>query len=262
MAELRAVLLVRLLVGQLSLFLAWLWGAQAGWSFKLQQPENKVWVAVGQTLTLTCTVTELGPLGPVKWLKGWGNSNRTVYDQKGFSHRVTRAVNESNTDFTIHIEDIHPEDAGTYYCVKFYKKNLGDELFDHGRGTEVLVYETSPFPSMEVAAAVLCFILLIFILAFCLHRRKQREGEQSQHVAEVTTGSCLPFPLPCCVRNPGTPSSEVEDAENAKLPHQRSSEVDKDIHYADLQPLPAARRPSRSPGAERSEYASIRGAAK
>ena len=137
--------------------------------------------------------------------------------------------------------------------------------------------ETSPFPSMEVAAAVLCFILLIFILAFCLHRRKQREGEQSQHVAEVTTGSCLPFPLPCCVRNPGTPrlvplpfpsalrgeqaaslscsfgkipycfagagwcllrvlcgvplpcpcsnnylssSSEVEDAENAKLPHQ------------------------------------------
>lgn len=43
---------------------------------------------------------------------------------------------------------------------------------------------------------------------------------------------------------------------------QQSGEVDKDIHYADLQPLPAARWPSGSPGAERSEYASIRGAAK
>lgn len=261
MAELRAVLLARLLVGQLSLFLAWLWGAQVGWSFEVQQPEKRVWVTVGQTLTLTCMVTESGPLGPVKWLKGWGSSNQTVYDQKGSSYRATRAVNESNTDFTIRIEDIHPEDAGTYYCVKFRKNTLGDEFFGRGQGTEVSVYETSPFPSVEVAAAVLCFILLIFVLAFCLYRRKKRGGEQSQHVAEVTTGSCSPFPVPGCAGSPGTPS-ELQDVENPKLPHQQSGEVDKDIHYADLQPLPAARWPSGSPGAERSEYASIRGAAK
>lgn len=236
-------------------------GAQVGWSFEVQQPEKRVWVTVGQTLTLTCMVTESGPLGPVKWLKGWGSSNQTVYDQKGSSYRATRAVNESNTDFTIRIEDIHPEDAGTYYCVKFRKNTLGDEFFGRGQGTEVSVYETSPFPSMEVAAAVLCFILLIFVLAFCLYRRKKRGGEQSQHVAEVTTGSCSPFPVPGCAGSPGTPS-ELQDVENPKLPHQQSGEVDKDIHYADLQPLPAARWPSGSPGAERSEYASIRGAAK
>ncbi|POI22062.1 hypothetical protein CIB84_014191 [Bambusicola thoracicus] len=237
-------------------------GAQVGWSFEVQQPEKRVWVIVGQTLTLTCMVTESGPPGPVKWLKSWGSNNQIVYDQKGSSHRVTRAVNESNTDFTIRIEDIHPEDAGTYYCVKFHKKNSVDEVLGRGRGTEVSVYETPPFPSVEVAAAVLCFILLICILAFCLYRRKQRGGERSQHVAEVTTGSCSPFPVPCCAGSPGTPSNELQDVENPKLPHQQSSEVDKDIHYADLQPLPAARWPSRSPGAERSEYASIRGAAK
>ncbi|OXB78517.1 UNVERIFIED_CONTAM: hypothetical protein H355_007547 [Colinus virginianus] len=228
MAQLRAALLARLLGRQLGFLLAWLWGvgAQERWNFRLQQPENRVWVIMGQTLTLTCTVSGSGPVGPVKWLKGWGSTNQTVYDQKGSSHRVTRAVNESNTDFTIRIEDVHPEDAGTYYCVKFYKTNLGNEVLTRGQGTEVSVYESSPFPSMEVAAAVLCFILLIFVLAFCLYRRKQRGEEQSQHVAE------------------------------------QSSDGNKDIHYADLQPLPAARRPNRSPDAEHSEYASIRGAAK
>ncbi|XP_021272721.1 uncharacterized protein LOC110408396 isoform X3 [Numida meleagris] len=264
MARLRAALLARLLVGQLSLFLAWLWGAdaQVGWDFKLQQPENRVWVTLGQTLTLTCTVTGSGPPGPVKWLKGWGSGNQTVYDQKGSSPRVTRAVNESNTDFTIRIGDVCLEDAGTYYCVKFRKMKSGDEFLSRGQGTEVSVHESSPFPSVEVAGAVLCFILLVFILAFCLYRRKQRGEEQRQHMAEVTTGSCLPFPAPCCAGSPGTLSSEVQDGENPKLPRQRSSKVDKDIHYADLEPLPAAQWPSRSPGAERSEYASLRRAAK
>lgn len=43
---------------------------------------------------------------------------------------------------------------------------------------------------------------------------------------------------------------------------QQSSKEDNDIHYADLQPLPAAPQHSRSPGTARSEYASIRVTAK
>ncbi|NXJ07154.1 SIRB2 protein, partial [Odontophorus gujanensis] len=235
-------------------------GAQERWNFRLQQPESRVWVTTGQTLTLTCTVPGSGPVGPVKWLKGWGSTNQTVYDQKGSSHRVMRAVNESNTDFTIRIEDVRPEDAGTYYCVKFNKTNLGNEVFTRGQGTEVLVHESSPFPSVEVAAAVLCFILLIFVFAFCLYRRKQRGEEQSQHVAEVTTGSCLPFPVPCCAKTPSCHAGQILARFSAFL--QQSNDVNKDIHYADLQPLPTARWPNSSPGAECSEYASIRGAAK
>uniref|UniRef100_A0A8B9TB84 Ig-like domain-containing protein n=1 Tax=Anas platyrhynchos TaxID=8839 RepID=A0A8B9TB84_ANAPL len=111
--------------------------AQAVQGFQLHQPQKEVSVMAGETLTLICTVTGGGPLGPVKWLKGWGSGSETIYDQKGSSSRVTRAVNESNTDFTILIRDVRPEDAGTYYCVKFRKTASDDvELYQRGEGTE------------------------------------------------------------------------------------------------------------------------------
>ncbi|NXJ82830.1 SHPS1 phosphatase, partial [Trogon melanurus] len=110
-----------------------------GQRFHLQQRQDKVSVTAGETLTLTCTLSGDVPAGPVKWLKGWGDGNKTVYDQRVPDPRVTRAVNESNTDFTIHIRDAQPEDAGTYYCVKFRKSVRGDELLQHGGGTEVSV---------------------------------------------------------------------------------------------------------------------------
>ncbi|NXK14609.1 SHPS1 phosphatase, partial [Herpetotheres cachinnans] len=111
-----------------------------GWSFQLQQPQAKVSVNTGQTFTLTCTMSGDGPLGPVKWLKGWGSDNETVYDQTGSFPRVTRAVSGSDTDFTIHIRDARLEDAGSYYCVKFSKSLGGVKVFQHGKGTEVSVH--------------------------------------------------------------------------------------------------------------------------
>ncbi|XP_027766725.1 tyrosine-protein phosphatase non-receptor type substrate 1-like, partial [Empidonax traillii] len=117
-------------------------GAQRGQDFKLHQPQDKVSVKAGETLTLNCTVSGSFAPGPVKWLKGWGTENRTIYeDTTGpASLRVTRAVEGSNTDFTIHIRDAQPEDVGTYYCVKFQKSlSGGNEVFRHGSGTEVSV---------------------------------------------------------------------------------------------------------------------------
>ncbi|NXT40698.1 SIRB1 protein, partial [Pelecanoides urinatrix] len=112
-----------------------------GQGFELRQPEEKASVKAGETLTLTCTMSQGGPAGPVKWLKGWGSGNKIVYDQKGSFPRVTRAVSESDTDFSIHITDMQPEDTGTYYCVKFRKAVGGvDEVFQRGKGTEVSVY--------------------------------------------------------------------------------------------------------------------------
>ncbi|XP_009868479.1 PREDICTED: tyrosine-protein phosphatase non-receptor type substrate 1-like, partial [Apaloderma vittatum] len=93
-------------------------GAQKGQDFQLSQPQDKVSVTAGGTLTLNCTLSGHSPAGPTKWLKGWGEGNKTVYDQRVPDPRVTRGVNGSNTDFTIHIRDAQPEDAGTYYCVK------------------------------------------------------------------------------------------------------------------------------------------------
>uniref|UniRef100_A0A674HBH0 Ig-like domain-containing protein n=1 Tax=Taeniopygia guttata TaxID=59729 RepID=A0A674HBH0_TAEGU len=116
----------------------------------LSLPCSKVTVEAGETLTLNCTTSGLAGPGPVMWLKGWGSVNKTVYDQnkQDPSSRVTRAVDKSDTDFTIHIRNVQPEDMGTYYCVKFVKGNTGDdEVFQHGRGTEVSV-QAKPSPPL------------------------------------------------------------------------------------------------------------------
>ncbi|XP_041314290.1 tyrosine-protein phosphatase non-receptor type substrate 1-like isoform X3 [Pyrgilauda ruficollis] len=124
--------------------------AQGGQGFSLQQPQAKVTVAAGETLTLNCITSGIAGPGPVMWLKGWGTGNKTVYDQKKQdpSFRVTRAVNGSDTDFTILIRNIQPEDMGTYYCVKFVKGDSGDdEVFQRGNGTEVSV-QAKPSPPL------------------------------------------------------------------------------------------------------------------
>ncbi|XP_014745562.1 PREDICTED: tyrosine-protein phosphatase non-receptor type substrate 1-like [Sturnus vulgaris] len=120
-------------------------GAQ---EFRLHQPQDKVSVAAGETLTLNCTMSGAAVAGAVGWLKGWGSENKTIYDQKGPLPRVTRAVDGSNTDFTIHISNVQPEDMGTYYCVKFAKGDTGqDEVFQRGSGTEVSV-QAKPSPPL------------------------------------------------------------------------------------------------------------------
>ncbi|NWU14901.1 SHPS1 phosphatase, partial [Cephalopterus ornatus] len=237
---------------------------QGGQGFKLHQPQDKVSVAVGKTLTLNCTVSGSSEPGPVKWLKGWGSGKRTIYGDMGSDPRVTRAVNRSNTDFTIHIRDVQPEDIGTYYCVKFRKSlSGGNEVFLRGSGTEVSVHEATVVPGMVAAVVVLCFILLLGLLVvLCLYRRKRQGGVGSPCPAgPAAMGSSLPAPLQCCAGTPST-RSEVLDAESPHLPSQKSSKEENDIHYADLQALPTAPRHGRSTGTACTEYASLRVAAK
>uniref|UniRef100_A0A8C3U3Q1 Ig-like domain-containing protein n=1 Tax=Catharus ustulatus TaxID=91951 RepID=A0A8C3U3Q1_CATUS len=116
--------------------------------FSLHQPQDNVLVAAGETLTLNCTVSGMAVVGAVKWLKGWGSENKTIYDYRTPSSfpRVIRAVRGSDTDLTIHIRNVQPEDTGTYYCVKFTKNDRGEDvLFQRGRGTEVSV-QAKPSP--------------------------------------------------------------------------------------------------------------------
>ncbi|NWH73036.1 SHPS1 phosphatase, partial [Piaya cayana] len=235
--------------------------AQVGEDFKLQQPQDLVTVAAGQTLTLTCTISGIGPAGPVRWLKG-KDSGVIVYDQTVSIPRVTRAENWSDEDFSIHIRDVQPEDAGTYYCVKFRNRLQGEEEFQRGKGTEVSVHETAPIPGMVAAAVVLCVLLLLGLLvALFLYRRKRRGRAESQSLAGLAaTSNFSPVPPCCCAGTPST-SSKALDAETSHLPSQQSRKEDNEIHYADLQPLPAAPRRGRNPGAATSEYASIKVAA-
>ncbi|NXI81305.1 SIRB1 protein, partial [Rhipidura dahli] len=240
--------------------------AQVGQGFELQQPQKKVSVAVGETLTLRCTTSGFAEPGPVRWLKGLGRENKTIYDQrrKHPSLHVTRAVVGSNTDFTIHISNFQPSEVGTYYCVKFINEKTGEEMFQHGRGTQVSVRETALVPGVVAAAVVLCSLLLLLglFVALCMYRRKRQGGVGSLCPAwTVAVGSFLSVPLQCCARTPSTPS-EVLDVESSHLPSEQSSREENDIHYADLQPLPPAPRRGRSRGTAPTEYASLRVAAK
>ncbi|XP_010132542.1 PREDICTED: signal-regulatory protein beta-2-like, partial [Buceros rhinoceros silvestris] len=255
-------------------------GAQTGQSFRLRQPQDRVSVTAGETLTLTCTVSGISLAGPVKWLKGWGSGNETVYEDVGSFPRVTRVVNGSNSDFSIRIGNVQPEDAGTYYCVKFRRAVNGLQVIQPGNGTVVSLHETTPVPSMVAAAVALCFLLLGLLVAFCMYRRRHRGEADSQGPATpVAMGSFVPLPLRCCA---GTPSRDTLGAETSHLPRKQGSKEDNDIHYADLQPLStasssltlkfgrAARRtttsttltcspcPGRSPAAAHSEYATVR----
>uniref|UniRef100_A0A674K137 Ig-like domain-containing protein n=1 Tax=Terrapene triunguis TaxID=2587831 RepID=A0A674K137_9SAUR len=117
--------------------------------FQLLQPQGAVSVSAGETLTLICSVTELGPVGPVNWFKGSGSARQLVYAPTGSFPRVTRAVSGSDTDFTIRISDTRPEDAGIYRCVKF-KRGLGDEEeIRSGAGTAVSVSARPSAPSVS-----------------------------------------------------------------------------------------------------------------
>ncbi|XP_043383499.1 tyrosine-protein phosphatase non-receptor type substrate 1 isoform X2 [Chelonia mydas] len=117
--------------------------------FQLLQPQDPVSVSAGETLTLTCSVTGHAPAGGVNWFKGSGGGRLLVYAERGSFPRVTRAESGSDTNFTIHIRDTRPADAGTYHCVKFKKGSGGDEEIRSGAGTAVTVSASPSAPSMS-----------------------------------------------------------------------------------------------------------------
>ncbi|XP_039177562.1 signal-regulatory protein beta-1-like [Crotalus tigris] len=103
-----------------------------------QLPET-VSVKAGDSLTLKCTLIGANLPGGVRWYKGLDRNQPPIYsDKQGASNRAVRLVAGSNTDFSINIPNIHPEDAGTYYCVKF-RAGVSDKELASGKGTQVSV---------------------------------------------------------------------------------------------------------------------------
>ncbi|XP_074868200.1 signal-regulatory protein beta-1-like isoform X2 [Carettochelys insculpta] len=119
--------------------------------FQVLQPQGAVSVSAGGTLTLNCSATAAVPVGPMKWFKGSGPSRQLVFEDrdKGSFPRVSRALPGANTDFTIHISDTRPEDAGTYRCVKFRKVAGGEVELSSGPGTVVSVSARPSAPSVS-----------------------------------------------------------------------------------------------------------------
>ncbi|XP_057558112.1 signal-regulatory protein beta-2-like [Hippopotamus amphibius kiboko] len=108
--------------------------------FMVQQVEISQTVTTGETLTLSCSVPDPFPNGPVLWFKGTGLNRELIYDSKGGIFPSVKQIGNKagNTDFSICISEISLVDASTYFCVKF-KEGKPDIEYQSGRGTTVIV---------------------------------------------------------------------------------------------------------------------------
>ncbi|ETE56662.1 Signal-regulatory protein beta-1 isoform 3, partial [Ophiophagus hannah] len=103
-----------------------------------QLPET-ISVKAGENLTLKCTLTGANLPGGVRWYKGLDRNQPPIFsDRQGSSNRGIRVIPGSNTDFTINIQNIQPEDAGIYFCVKF-RAGVQERELVSGKGTMVSV---------------------------------------------------------------------------------------------------------------------------
>nr|XP_030860850.2 signal-regulatory protein beta-1 [Gorilla gorilla gorilla]XP_055228386.1 signal-regulatory protein beta-1 [Gorilla gorilla gorilla] len=127
----------------MTLLLGGLTGVAGEEELQVIQPDKSISVAAGESATLHCNVTSLIPVGPIQWFRGAGPGRELIYNKKeGHFPRVTTVsdpTKRNNMDFSIRISNITPADAGTYYCVKFWKGSPYDVEFKSGAGTELSV---------------------------------------------------------------------------------------------------------------------------
>ncbi|XP_061486895.1 tyrosine-protein phosphatase non-receptor type substrate 1-like isoform X2 [Rhineura floridana] len=138
-----------LLTWLLALQLVCTWSGAQGQDLQVVQPPGPLSVSAGETLTLNCDLIGRSPPGGVRWHKGSDRKQPPIYsDLEAYSSRATRIYNVSQTDFSIRLSNIRPEDAGTYYCVK-YRAGSPETEYRSGAGTEVSVIATPSQPSIS-----------------------------------------------------------------------------------------------------------------
>lgn len=101
------------------------------------QPQELVLATPGDTVSLNCTVVGDGPSGPIRWFRGTGVSREAIYNFEGISQPNVTAVQASSSDFSILLQGVSTDYAGTYYCVKFHRRRNRQYL--SGQGTRLRV---------------------------------------------------------------------------------------------------------------------------
>nr|XP_021483632.1 tyrosine-protein phosphatase non-receptor type substrate 1-like [Meriones unguiculatus] len=148
---------------------------------KVIQPEKTVSVPAGESATLNCTVTSLTPVGPMKWFRGTGQRRCLIYSYTGERFprvtNLTDATKRNNLDFSIHISNVTPADAGTYYCVKFQKDTSAcRKELQSGEGTTLYVLEKKTSDTAKVLIFVLLgtkLLLAIGVSSIYLHKKQK-----------------------------------------------------------------------------------------
>ncbi|GAB1286889.1 Tyrosine-protein phosphatase non-receptor type substrate 1 [Apodemus speciosus] len=142
----------------LLLFASCFCAGTTGKELKVIQPKKSVSVAAGDAAILNCTVTSLLPVGPIRWFRGVGQSRHLIFSFTGEHFprvaNVSDTTKRNNMDFSIRIGNVTPEDAGTYYCVKFQRGSLEpDTEIQSGGGTEISVLAKPSLPEVSGPAA-------------------------------------------------------------------------------------------------------------
>ncbi|XP_041095388.1 uncharacterized protein LOC121307277 isoform X1 [Polyodon spathula] len=76
-------------------------------------------------VTLLCTLSRLGPAGPVRWYTDTGSSRQYLYSaaypqsNERNDPRVSRVYPDNPTDLSIQIVNLTLSDSGMYYCEKY-----------------------------------------------------------------------------------------------------------------------------------------------
>uniref|UniRef100_A0A8C2QFN1 Ig-like domain-containing protein n=1 Tax=Cricetulus griseus TaxID=10029 RepID=A0A8C2QFN1_CRIGR len=141
---------------------------------KVIQPQKSVSVAAGESVPLNCNVTSLLPVG----FRGTGQSWHLIYSFTGKKFpriiSLTDATKRNNLDFSIHISNVSPVDAGTYYCVKLLTAEANKEL-QVERGTVLYVNQLKISDAAEEAlvAVLLGPKLLLLTLASAIYIHKK-----------------------------------------------------------------------------------------
>uniref|UniRef100_A0A250YEV1 Signal-regulatory protein beta-2 n=1 Tax=Castor canadensis TaxID=51338 RepID=A0A250YEV1_CASCN len=120
------------------------------------QPQELVLVTPGDIAFLNCTVLGNGPPGPIRWFRGTGLNREAIYNFEGISHPNVTAVRASNNDFSIHLQGVSLEDAGTYYCIKFQRKSNTQYLSGQGSRLRMKETEFSNEPEAQIAPTGEC----------------------------------------------------------------------------------------------------------
>uniref|UniRef100_A0A8C5RZA3 Ig-like domain-containing protein n=1 Tax=Laticauda laticaudata TaxID=8630 RepID=A0A8C5RZA3_LATLA len=83
--------------------------------------QESVKITAGKTLILTCILTQKDQPASVKWYKDLGNDQKIIYRESDKFSRGVRLVPGSQTDFSVSLNNISPEDSGPY-CYSLVKE--------------------------------------------------------------------------------------------------------------------------------------------
>ncbi|XP_058876097.1 tyrosine-protein phosphatase non-receptor type substrate 1-like isoform X3 [Acipenser ruthenus] len=148
-----------------------------------QDPDSVTGTEEGE-VTVRCTLSTVGPPGPVRWYRDTGSGRQYLYSpsppppNERNDPRVSQVHQHHATDFSIRIVNLTLSDSGMYYCEKY--GGFVETLIARGSGTRLSVRgEEAPCSSNLFLVSVFLLVKLALLAAinaflFVLLKLEQR----------------------------------------------------------------------------------------